>query len=109
MTTLTSSQADLPNTDNRDKYGAIETSNMEQCRDRDMERYRDSNTSLNSSVLVSDQLPTATTDEQLSSMAKTQLPGYGHPLNYSPNENDPEFIRPLFPNALMDTEDISYV
>ena len=39
-------------------------------------------------------------------MAKTQLPGFGRPLNYVPDKNDPEFVGRRFPSALSQ-EDLS--
>lgn len=31
---------------------------------------------------------------------RTQLPGFGRPLNYVPQKDDPDYTGPLFPNAL---------
>jgi hypothetical protein len=43
-------------------------------------------------------------------MVKIQLPGFGRPLNYVPRKRDPQFIGPLFPNALaLEEEDVTYV
>jgi len=33
-------------------------------------------------------------------MDRYLLPGFGRPLNYDPQEGDPDFIGPLFPSAL---------
>ncbi len=39
---------------------------------------------------------------------KTQLPGHGRPLNYTPLPQDPDFIGYLFPNVLNPTTFNSY-